>query len=429
MSPLAGYIADMRELCASAPDRRTGANARLEMADIGMAAFAVFFLQCPSFLAAQTQLQSRQGRSNAETLFGISHLPSDNHIRKTLDGVPPEHFDPVFAHVLNELERGGALDRLRRLDGRLLIALDGTECFTSRRIGCRNCSRRRLADGGTQNHHSMLAASIVAPGTSHLLPLPPEFIRPQDGTEKQDCEISAAKRWLRRHGSGLSRLRPVCPGDDLYSRQPFCEAVQAAGGSFLLTCKPNPHTTLYEYIQGAETETLTRTEGRGKKRRLFRYRWMNGVPVRDGADALTVNWFEVTVTSPAGRRLYHSSFATDLDVSAGTVAGLAGCARARWKVENNTIKALKDGYHLEHNFGHGDSTLASVLAVFNLAAFLMQSACDLVCDGWREARAKLAARCRLLDNLKFLTVYAVHDGWDAMLRTIITGEPPAAKPP
>ena len=39
MSPLAGYIADMRELCASAPDRRTGANARLEMADIGMAAF------------------------------------------------------------------------------------------------------------------------------------------------------------------------------------------------------------------------------------------------------------------------------------------------------------------------------------------------------------------------------------------------------
>ena len=62
MSPLAGYIAAMRELCASAPDRRTGANARLEMADIGMAAFAVFFLQCPSFLAAQAQLQSRQGR-------------------------------------------------------------------------------------------------------------------------------------------------------------------------------------------------------------------------------------------------------------------------------------------------------------------------------------------------------------------------------
>ena len=105
MTPLAGYVAKMRRLCAAAPDRRTGANSRLEMADIGMAAFAVFFLQRPCFLAAQAQMQSRQGRSNAEPLFGIGRLPSDNHIRKMPGGVPPEHFDPVFAHVLNELER------------------------------------------------------------------------------------------------------------------------------------------------------------------------------------------------------------------------------------------------------------------------------------------------------------------------------------
>ena len=143
MSPLAGYIAAMRELCASAPDRRTGANARLEMADIGMAAFAVFFLQCPSFLAAQAQLQSRQGRSNARTLFGIERLPTDSHIRSVLDGVPPERFDSIFTRTVDRLDRQGALDRLRRLDGRLLIALDGTECFTSCSIGCRNCSSAR----------------------------------------------------------------------------------------------------------------------------------------------------------------------------------------------------------------------------------------------------------------------------------------------
>ena len=181
MSPLAGYIADMRELCASAPDRRTGANARLEMADIGMAAFAVFFLQCPSFLAAQAQLQSRQGRSNARTLFGIDRLPTDNHIRSVLDGAPPERFDSIFTRIVDRLDRQGALDRLRRLDGRLLIALDGTECFTSCSIGCRNCSQRKLAGGRTQNFHAVPGAGIVAPGTSRLLPLPPEFIRPQDG--------------------------------------------------------------------------------------------------------------------------------------------------------------------------------------------------------------------------------------------------------
>ena len=274
----------------------------------------------------------------------------------------------------------------------------------------------------------MPGAGIVAPGTSHLLPLPPEFIRPQDGAGKQDCETSAAKRWLRRTGSGLARLRPVYPGDDLYCRQPLCEAVLAAGGSFILTCKPSSHTTLYEYIQGVETGCLTRTEGRKKKKRQLRYRWMSGLPIRDGKDALEVNWFEVTITSPSGQQLCRNSFATDLPVGPDSVAELADCARARWKVENNTFKALKDGYHLEHNFGHGKETLASLLATFNLIAFLMQSACDLVCESWREARAKLAARYRLLDNLKFLTVYVVHDDWDAVMRTIITGELPE-KPP
>ena len=302
MSPLAGYIADMRELCASAPDRRTGANARLEMADIGMAAFAVFFLQCPSFLAAQAQLQSRQGRSNARTLFGIDRLPTDNHIRSVLDGAPPERFDSIFTRIVD------------RLDGRLLIALDGTECFTSCSIGCRNCSQRKLAGGRTQNFHAVPGAGIVAPGTSRLLPLPPEFIRPQDGAGKQDCETNAAKRWLRRTGSGLARLRPVYPGDDLYCRQPLCEAVLAAGGSFILTCKPSSHTTLYEYIQGVETGCLTRTEGRKKKKRRLRCRWMSGLPIRDGKDALEVNWFEVTITSPSGQQLCRNSFATDLPV-------------------------------------------------------------------------------------------------------------------
>ncbi len=407
---------------------RTGANARLVMADIGMAAFAVFFLQRPSFLAAQAQLQSRQGSCNAETLFGIGRPPADNHIRSVPAGVPPEHFDPIFAGILNRLERQGSLDRLRRLDGRLLIAPDGTECFTSGRIGCRNCPARRLAGGQVQNCHAMPGAGIVAPGTPRLLPLPPEFIRPRDGAEKQDCETSAAKRWLRRAGPRMARLRPVCPGDDLHCRQPLRGAVLAAGGSFIMTCRPKSHTTLYEHIQGVDIESLTRAEGRGKKWRIFHCRWMRGLPIRGGKDALTVNWFDVTITSPAGKRLYHSSFATDLPVGADSVTELAECARARWKVENNIFKELKDGYHLEHSFGHGRPALASVLAAFNLIAFLMQSACDLVCAGWRDARARLAARYRLLDHMKFLATYVLHDDWDAVLRTIITGELPRRPP-
>ncbi|MBI1209395.1 MAG: ISNCY family transposase, partial [Azospirillum sp.] len=62
-----------------------------------------------------------------------------------------------------------------------------------------------------------------------------EFITPQDGAEKQDCERAAARRWLARHGPTLARFRPVYLGDELFARQPIVEAIGAGGGNFILT--------------------------------------------------------------------------------------------------------------------------------------------------------------------------------------------------
>jgi hypothetical protein len=53
----------------------------------------------------------------------------------------------------------------------------------------------------------MLAAMIVAPGHNMVLPLMPEFITPQDGAEKQDCERNAAKRWQQAREAVGARVR------------------------------------------------------------------------------------------------------------------------------------------------------------------------------------------------------------------------------
>ena len=123
-------------------------------------------------------------------------------------------------------------------------------------------------------------ASVVVPGSSRLLP--PEFVRPQDGAEKQDCETNAAKRRMKRVGPELAWMSPVYLGSDLHCRQPLRQTILDAGSSFILTCKPASHTTLHEWIQGIELVERRRTEKRDKRRRRFRYRWMKGVPARDG---------------------------------------------------------------------------------------------------------------------------------------------------
>ena len=262
----------------------------------------------------------------------------------------------INRQILTEIvwETTGALEPVRRLDGRTLVALDGTEFFRSRKIRCDNCSTRKRSDGGVEHFHQMLAATIVAPGQSRALPLPPEFVQPQDGAAKQDCERQAVKRWLSRHGPRCAALRPVYLGDDLYACQPVCRAMLDAGGDFLLTCKQPSHKTLYEYLDGIRPPTRRRTAGRGAKRRIHRYRWINDLPIRDGDDALRVNWLEITSARPNGTVTYRGAFVTSLHVDRDNVAELTDCARARWKIENETFNVLKQhGYHLEYNFGHG----------------------------------------------------------------------------
>lgn len=426
MTVLESLIAELKGVCAGLPDRRKGPRREGEytMADIGLSAFSVFFMGSPSFLSHQRRLEEGHGRSNCQTLFGMTAIPTDAYIRLMLDGAPPGAFDPLF---FKTIATEGVLDPFRRLDGRVLIALDGTECFCSRKIHCPRCSTRKRSDGGTEYFHSFLGASIVAPGHQQVLPLPPEFIAPQDGAEKQDCERNAAKRWLARHGPALAHLPRIFLGDDLFACQPVAAAVQQAGGNFIFTCKPSSHPTITEYLNGAELEEHRQSVVIRGKRTTTIYRWLSAVPMRDTKDALSVNWFSIEILNGKGKRTYYNSFITDLPVTAGDVAELAACGRARWKIENETFNVLKtNGYNLEHNFGHGKETLASILVTFNLLAFGFHTAARLAVLAWRKAVVARGATYRFFEHLRTVTAYVVFETWDHLLRSI---EAAAVRPP
>jgi hypothetical protein len=397
------------------------------MADIGVSAFSLFFMGSPSFLAHQRILAEGHGRSNCQTLFGMQAIPTDNYIRLMLDGASPTAFDGLFMKAVAAVAAADAMTPFQRLGGRVLIALDGTEHFCSRKIHCPHCSKRRRSDGGIEYFHGFLGASLVAPGHSQVLPLPPEFIVPQDGAEKQDCERTAAKRWLAKHGPALASCRPIYLGDDLFACQPIVTAIQNCGGSFILTCKPSSHQTITEYLAGAELEEHRLTVNLPGKRATHIYRWLDAVPLRATEDALTVNWFSVEIHDAKGKRTYYNSFITDLPITAETVAELAACGRARWKIENETFNVLKsNGYNLEHNFGHGKKTLASVLVTLNLLAFAFHTVSQLCVLAWRNAMAARGARYRFFEHLRTITAYIVFSDWTQLLNAIAN---PKARPP
>jgi hypothetical protein len=417
-------LAGLKDACAAFPDKRKRAGT-YTMADIGLSAFSLFFMQSESFLSYQRSLYEGRKTSNCHTLFGIEKIPTDNHIRSMLDPVHPQHLQSSFDQTIAALRERGGMKAFQRLGARTLIALDGTEYFCSQKLGCTHCQTRKRSNGKVEFYHSMLAATVVAPGHAMALPLMPEFIVKPDGAEKQDCERNAAKRWLAAHGERMQELRPIYLGDDLFACQPICQAVLENAGDFLMTAKPDSHIALYDFMSGAELDEISLKGKEGHKKLNFRYRWFIGAPLREGKDALNVNWIGVTISDAKGKVTYDGAFVTSLKVSSENVAEIAACARARWKIENETFNVLKNnGYHLEHNFGHGKQYLAMTFAAMNLLAFAFHTVCDCLEQMWTTARQAKRARKRFFEHIRTITTYLVFPNWKTLMTTLIKSKPP-----
>ena len=337
--------------------------------------------------------------------------PAADMTKVSMGFIPVMNFAPVFVAVFERLAQHHLLDSFRVLGDQLLVALDGTTYFSSQAIQCPNCLTRQLSNGHTLYYHPAITPVVVCPGRSHVIALPPEYIMPQDGHDKQDCEQAAGKRWIRQHAETFAPHQVTLLGDDLYSKQPFCALALAQGFNFILVCKPDSHPKLYERIAfWHANDGITACERRhwnGRFTEVSLYRALQDVLLLDGKDAVSVNWFEITVVNAkTGEQLYHNSLITNHRVTAENVAAVAQAGRGRWKIENENNNVLKTkGYHVEHNFGHGQQYLAAVMLSLNLLAFLFHTVLEWSDDKDALLRRVLARRQTFFNAIRALTRY------------------------
>jgi hypothetical protein len=415
----------LRDSFKQLPDHRQGKNTTYAIKDAAAGAFSVFFMQSPSFLAHQRDMQRKQGRNNAASLFGVEQIPSDPQLRNLLDPIAPEHLRAPYWALYEQLQAGGHLHQYVGFANNLLLALDGTYYFSSQKLHCENCTVHTHGEQ-TRYSHAAVTPVLVAPGQSSVISLEPEFILPQDGSEKQDCEQQAVKRWLARNAQRFAPWSVTILTDDLHSRQPFCALLLQHRFNFILTCKPDSHPTLYteiallDKINGVAQLTVRQFNGRFME--VWHCRYVNRLPLRSGEDALFVNWCEVRIVGEqTGELLYHNAFITNHTLTDHTVKPVLTSGRTRWKIENENNNVLKNyGYHLEHNYGHGQHYLAAVLVMLNLLAFLFHTALDLTADKYHLIRQELGARRTFFEDLRTLTRYLFFPNWDQLLDFMFT---------
>jgi len=379
-------------------DHRPG-KPDISLADALMSAFAMFSLKAPSLLA----FDKERTEGNLHQVFGIARVPCDTAMREILDPVEPETLRPFFKDVFGALQRGKALEDMVFVEGHYLLALDGTGYFSSTQIHCASCLETHHRNGTVTYRHQMLGAALIHPDRRAVIPLMPEPIIKHDGTDKNDCERNAAKRFIVKLRQDHPHLKLIVTEDSLSSNAPHIETLQAHHLHYILGVKEGDHPYLFQQVEAAEhAGRVTYYDRDDPETGLrHRFRFVCDMPLNEANAELRVNFLECWEWDQD--QVQHFSWVTDLRVNKGTVYQLMRGGRARWRIENETFNTLKNqGYHFEHNFGHGYHHLSVIFAVLLMLAFLVDQVQQLGCPLFQAVWAKLGSKRRLWERMRAL---------------------------
>jgi hypothetical protein len=383
---------------AAIPDYRLS-DTEISLTDALMAAFALFSLQSPSLLA----FDKHRVAGNLGTIYAIDRVPCDTQMREILDPVSPESVRPLFKSVFGQLQRGKALESMLFLEDYYLLALDGTEYFSSKPLHCASCLQKVHRNGSITYYPQMLGAALVPPDQRAVIPFMPEPIITQDGTGKNDCERNAAQRFIAKLRQDHPHLTFIVTDDSLSANAPHIETLHAHGLHSILGVKDGDHASLVAQVQVADQAgRVTYYERHDRAARAVqRFRFVNDVPLNTSNPDVRVNFIEYWEVGE--HKVQHFSWVTDLRVSPRNVYHLMRGGRARWKMENETFNTLKNqGYHFEHNYGHGTQNLSVVFAMVMMLAFLVDQTQQLCCALFQAVWAKLGSKRLLWERMRAL---------------------------
>ena len=402
-------------------DPRPG-NPEVPLGDALMAGFAMFSLKDPSLLAFDERRDDPN--DNFRTIYGINGVPCDTQMRTILDPVDPDELRPLFGDVFRCLQRGKVLERFIYLEGHYLVSLDGTNYFSSTKIHCASCLEKHHRGGGVSYYHQLLGASLVHPDLKEVIALAPEPIINQDGHTKNDCERNATRRWLKHFRREHPHLPVIVVEDGLSANAPHLSDLREARVRYIIGVKPGDHAFLFQHLRDADEAGRTQhlTEVDAATGLLHHFRWHHGVPLNESHRDERVNVLEYWEIQRGGTVQYFS-WISDFVLTPDNVYAIMRGGRARWKIENETFNTLKNqGYHLEHNYGHGAQNLSVVLALLLMLAFLVDQVQQLCCPLFRAAWKKRRSNKRSLwEELRNLFDSFVFASMQELYEAIVSG--------
>ena len=408
----------LSETFRSIEDWRQSTKVTHSIHDALMSGYAVMHFQDPSLLQFQLRMQEEQHRNNLRTLFDVESIPKESQMREIIDGVDNEHFRSIFKDFYMRLQRSKYLEQYQLFPNEYYFPIDGSQFSSSEDIHCEQCLEKEHGSNHKNYSHQVLQGGIMHPDMSEVIPFMPEQICNIDGTDKQDCEINAGKRLIKKLRDDFMRLQLIIGGDALFSKQPIIEEIIRYGMSYIFTVKPSDHKYLMEWIDAYDQ--LNTLEMKDTKGKIHIYEWMNDVPLNGRNDAIQVNFFRckiMTIDKEGEEKIaYKSSWVTDRLITHDNISTLVKGARCRWKNENECFNVMKNhGYYMAHNYGHGKKNLAFNFYLLTLLAFFIHQIFELSDRHYQSCRKKFGSKRHLWEKLRAYIDIIVFETWEQLL--------------
>jgi len=308
-----------------------------------------------------------------------------NTVGNGLEDIEIETLQRELSVVPRKLRRNkayGSAEHPRTIGGFRIVAVDGTEHFRSESIHCPECMEVHVkVKDGIKTHYVHRLVIMYVVGRLHSsavqVILGAEPALPKDVVNGEEAghegEGTAAKRLIPRmidlYGNGFFDILTT---DAYYSNKPFVLFLDSLG-KYLVSRVKDARTTLYK-----EIETLSQMvepihiDDRKNRVESCIYEiphlqvslaW--DVPTR----GFKIREKQYKIVS--GEKVYikDETFLcmTTLPVEMADANTVRQIVHAKWGVENNAIKDLKDNWYMEHNFHHHPNATYALLLILFIA--------------------------------------------------------------
>lgn len=313
--------------------------------------------------------------SNLKQLTGenFDKVPHQDTLSYLVKKLKPEELSHIRYQIMQGLIRSKALVDWRLMDKWYLISVDGTGYLKfkekKRHEKCDKCMTRKLNDGKTLYHHPVLEAKLVT-ANGFALSVGTEFMENTDGNEKQDCETTALKRWMKELKRLYPQLRICLLLDGLFANRPIYKLCKEYGWKYIITFKEGCSSDLYKWYMTVRDRLYQKNYKEVIiKDGIQKFRWISPFEHFTGE---IFHIFECEETIKGKTK--HFVWITNIEVTEANVVKLANQGgRLRWKSENEGHNIQKNGgYEMEHAYSTDPTGLKNFYLLLQIAHIIDQ---------------------------------------------------------